>query len=99
MLQGQRPPAEWSDEEGGSLQVNISLPVAAERSGGLGEATAAGQKDVGHAALLPGCVFPVILTGWIYPLSLLYLKTGQAVGSDSTNQFRIHWEFLSTHMS
>lgn len=31
--------------------------------GGLGEASGAEQKDVGHADLLLGCVFTVILTG------------------------------------
>lgn len=57
--------------------------------GGLGEVTGAEQKAVGHADLLLGCVFTVILTG-APPPPLLCLTTSQAVGSDSVNQFKIH---------
>lgn len=68
--------------------------------GGLGEASGAEQKDVGHADLLLGCVFTVILTGASTPPPpLLCLTTSQAVGSDSVNQFKLHSEFLSTHTS
>lgn len=35
--------------------------------GGFGEATGAEQKDVGHADLLLGCIFAVILTGASIP--------------------------------
>lgn len=70
--------------------------------GGFGEATGAEQKDVGHADLLLGCIFTVILTGASIPpppSPLLCLTTSQAVGSVSVNQFKIHSEFLSTHTS
>lgn len=82
---------------------SVTAPVVAEVCGrfvgGLGEATGAEEKDVGHADLLLGCVFTVILTGASTFPTIICSTTSQAVGSDSVNQFKIHSEFLSTHMS